>query len=90
LLVKHRDSRRPSSWKEPTITRTKEEAVQIVEEFRSQIAAGGISFEELASTESDCSSYKRGGDLGPFGRGKMQKEFENAAYVDINLVVCLV
>ena len=23
LLVKHRDSRRPSSWKEPTVTRTK-------------------------------------------------------------------
>ena len=50
-------------------------------EFRSQIADGGITFEELASTESDCSSYKRGGDLGPFGRGKMQKEFEAAAYV---------
>ena len=23
LLVKHRDSRRPSSWKEPAVTRTK-------------------------------------------------------------------
>jgi len=23
LLVKHKDSRRPSSWKEPTVTRTK-------------------------------------------------------------------
>ncbi len=23
LLVKHRDVRRPSSWKEPTVTRTK-------------------------------------------------------------------
>ena len=23
LLVKHRDSRRPSSWKEPTVTRSK-------------------------------------------------------------------
>ena len=30
LLVKHRDSRRPSSWKEETITRTKEEALQIL------------------------------------------------------------
>ena len=38
------------------------------------------SFEELASTESDCSSYKRGGDLGPFARGKMQKSFEDAAF----------
>jgi len=30
LLVKHRDSRRPSSWREDTITRTKEEALEIL------------------------------------------------------------
>ena len=30
LLVKHRDSRRPSSWREENITRTKEEALEIV------------------------------------------------------------
>ena len=30
LLVKHRDSRRPSSWKESNITRSKEEALQIL------------------------------------------------------------
>jgi len=31
ILVKHRDSRRPSSWKEDKITRTKEEALEIIE-----------------------------------------------------------
>ena len=30
LLVKHRDSRRPSSWREDKITRTKEEALEIL------------------------------------------------------------
>lgn len=30
LLVKHRDSRRPSSWREENITRTKEEALEIL------------------------------------------------------------
>ena len=30
LLVKHRDSRRPSSWREDNITRTKEEALKIL------------------------------------------------------------
>lgn len=31
LLVKHKDSRNPSSWKETQITRTKEEARKILE-----------------------------------------------------------
>jgi len=31
LLVKHKDSRRPSSWRETNITRTKEEALEILE-----------------------------------------------------------
>ncbi len=29
---------------------------------------------------SDCSSAKQGGDLGDFGRGQMQKAFEDATY----------
>lgn len=31
LLVKHRDSRRPSSWREENITRTEDEALRIVQ-----------------------------------------------------------
>ena len=38
------------------------------------------TFEELARTESDCSSAKRGGDLGYFGRKKMQPPFEHALF----------
>ena len=34
--------------------------------------SGEASFEDLASKYSDCSSAKRGGDLGPFGHGEMQ------------------
>ena len=30
ILCKHRDSRRPSSWREQNITRTKEEAIEII------------------------------------------------------------
>ena len=30
LLVKHKDSRRPSSWREDNITRTKDEALDIL------------------------------------------------------------
>lgn len=48
--------------------------------YREQIASGKATFAELASKYSDCSSAKRGGDLGPFGRGAMQKPFEQAAF----------
>jgi NIMA-interacting peptidyl-prolyl cis-trans isomerase 1 len=80
LLVKHRDSRRPSSWKQEKITRTKEEALEMLRGFRSAIASGEVGFAELASRESDCGSAKRGGDLGLFGRGQMQKPFEDATF----------
>ncbi|CAJ0831941.1 17726_t:CDS:2 [Entrophospora sp. SA101] len=39
-----------------------------------------IALGELALTESDCSSAKRNGDLGFFGRGQMQPSFEDAAF----------
>lgn len=42
--------------------------------------AGKASFGELAQKYSDCSSAKRSGDLGPFGKGAMQKPFEEAAF----------
>ena len=48
--------------------------------YRQQITKGEVSFEDLARTESDCSSAKYGGDLGWFSRGKMQKPFEDAAF----------
>ena len=43
-------------------------------DYRAKIVAEEARFAELASTESDCSSAKRGGDLGVFGRGMMQSE----------------
>ncbi|KAH6568027.1 hypothetical protein BASA62_005704 [Batrachochytrium salamandrivorans] len=80
LLVKHSQSRRPSSWKEPVITRSKEEAIQIINDFRARIESGETDLETLAKTESDCSSASKGGDLGRFGRGQMQASFEQAAF----------
>lgn len=80
LLVKHRDVRRPSSWKEPQVTRSKEEALTKIQQFRQQLTSGQADFATLASQESHCSSAKRGGDLGEFGPGQMQKPFEDATY----------
>jgi len=80
LLVKHRDSRRPRSWKEAEITRTKDEAMSIILGHESRIRSGATSLGDLAVSESDCSSARKRGDLGFFGRGEMQKEFEDAAF----------
>jgi len=80
LLAKHRNSRRPSSWRIKDITITEEEAADIIRDLRRQIVDDGKKFEEVASEFSDCSSAKRGGDLGFFGRGKMQPPFEKAAF----------
>ncbi|GAB7360203.1 hypothetical protein MBLNU230_g7964t1 [Neophaeotheca triangularis] len=80
LLVKHRDSRRPSSWREAQITRSKEEARGIITQYEDRIRSGSTSLGDLATTESDCSSARKRGDLGFFGKGDMQKEFEEASF----------
>ena len=87
ILKKHRGSRRPASWRNPKITDTKEKAISDLGELLSVLNESKgdkkelrATFEELAKTESDCSSAKRGGDLGYFGRKKMQPAFEKASF----------
>jgi plasmid stabilization system protein ParE len=76
ILVMHAESQR----KPPEITRTKEEAKKLIEEIEQKLK-GGADFAELAKEHSDCPSGKRGGgDLGSFGRGRMAKPFEEAAW----------
>ena len=40
----------------------------------------GLPLEDVAAGFSQCPSKHNGGDLGYFRRGKMVKEFENAAF----------
>jgi NIMA-interacting peptidyl-prolyl cis-trans isomerase 1 len=86
ILKKHKDSRRASSWRQAVCTATRDEAAAeltgLLELLQSEEPGPDqqATFEELARTESDCSSAKRGGDLGYFGRKKMQPAFEAAAF----------
>ncbi|KAI4314768.1 hypothetical protein L6164_027644 [Bauhinia variegata] len=84
ILIKHQGSRRKASWKDPEgrviNNTTREAAVSQLKDLRDEIISGKVKFEDIASRFSDCSSAKRGGDLGPFGRGQMQKPFEEATY----------
>lgn len=63
LLVKHKDSRRPTSWKEAEITRTKEEAVEILRAHEERIRQQDVTLGDIAVSESDCSSARKKGDL---------------------------
>lgn len=62
------------------ITRSKQEAITILNGYASQINGSATKFAELATAHSDCSSHSKGGDLGWFGKGQMQRPFEEATY----------
>ena len=57
-----------------------DEALAKIQQFHQQLTSGQADFATLASQESHCSSAKRGGDLGEFGPGQMQKPFEEATF----------
>lgn len=85
IIRKHSGSRRPSSWREETITCSREEAREFLDQLRTQLVDLATTkqrntFMKLAKEHSDCGSAKKGGDLGSFGRGKMQKAFEEASF----------
>lgn len=48
--------------------------------YKKKIESGQATFADMARQYSDCSSAQRGGDLGPFGHGQMQKPFEEASF----------
>ena len=80
ILIKHNESRNPKSRLSNCITRSKDEARGILSDLREQISQGTLDFNNVAKEKSDCSSGTRGGDLGPFARGAMQKPFEDASF----------
>jgi len=57
------------------LVKTEREAQVVMERLER-----GEKFANIASEISLCPSGKRGGDLGTFGRGRMVREFEEAAF----------
>ncbi|KAB8094716.1 hypothetical protein EE612_021995 [Oryza sativa] len=84
ILIKHEGSRRKASWKDPDgrviSATTRADAAARLADLRDQILSGRANFADLAARHSDCSSARRGGDLGTFGRRQMQKPFEDATF----------
>jgi stage III sporulation protein SpoIIIAA len=73
-VLQRRSKNNPVLIGEPGVGKT-----AIVEGLAQRIVAGE-DFSVLAGQLSDCSSASQGGDLGVFGRGAMQKPFEDAAF----------
>ena len=58
-----------------------DEAMAELKQYEAKIKGEGLnSFPKYAAERSDCSSFRNNGDLGEFGRGMMQKPFEDAAF----------
>lgn len=64
---------------EPSVTRTKEEALARAQELKKQLD-GGANFEDLARAESDGPSRQAGGSLGEISRGDVAPAFESIAF----------
>jgi len=58
------------------LVKNEHEALQLLKEIRD----GTMEFGKAAQLKSTCPSGRNGGDLGWFTRGKMVREFENAAF----------
>lgn len=84
ILCKHTESRNPVSRRTgQKVIITKQQAVQEITDIISRLQQSprlDSMFKEIASSRSDCSSCAKGGDLGMFSRGQMQKPFEDASF----------
>ncbi|HPV15340.1 MAG TPA: peptidylprolyl isomerase [Candidatus Cloacimonadota bacterium] len=84
----HKDSLavRPITWETGMILKNIKASQKAENQKLSEIRAiyqrimNGEDFAAVASTDSDCPSKARGGDLGFFSKGMMVKPFEDAAF----------
>ena len=82
ILIKHNESRRLASWRDPTgrdiSSRSKASAIKMLREYKRLIENGSEELSSIAQEVSDCDTAKHGGDLGWFAANYMQPEFEAA------------
>lgn len=81
ILCKHVGSRNPVSRRtNESVKITKDQAISEIQAIINRLRNDPSEFQMIAQDRSDCSSSSRGGDLGFFGKGEMQRAFEQAAF----------
>ncbi|CAD8126999.1 unnamed protein product [Paramecium sonneborni] len=81
ILLKSNQSRNPMDRvRNKQITRSDADAEKGIREIRAQVENNLNLFAKIAQDRSECSSCQKGGDLGEFTRGQMQKQFEDVAF----------
>lgn len=81
LLIKHTGSRNPVSRRTgQQVDLPPDYALQELQHYEQIIRQNPDAFPHYANQRSDCASFAQNGDLGYFGRGQMQRPFEEAAF----------
>ena len=81
ILCKHRGSRNPISRRtDKHIDIDKSAAICEIQTIIDLVRSDPSKFAVIAHDRSDCGSFARGGDLGYFGHGEMQRPFEIATF----------
>lgn len=81
ILIKHNKSRTPlDRVRNIPVTRTKDEAYNMISEIRELVIKEKDSFKKYASKYSECASGLEEGNLGFFSKGDMNPEFEECAF----------
>ena len=81
ILCKHTGSRNPVSRRTGApVGIDKATAIKEIQAIIERVRNNPGEFALVAQQRSDCGSFSRGGDLGFFGRGEMQRAFEVATY----------
>eukprot|EP00667_Euglena_gracilis_P017538 EG_transcript_18502 len=86
ILLAHRDLKKPFDRSGKPVLRTKDEAFRALAAFKEEIILNldgmgpEAKMQKLAKKESDCQTWKKGGNLGKIRKGQWVREAEQVAF----------